>query len=65
MSTIKSVGICLLTNIVRQWSPMFNMYLENCDLRLTPKCVTSLICGYCTDMDVTGELKDDGVQWYK
>ena len=32
---------------------------KNCGLRLTPKCVTPLSCGYRPEMDVTGELKED------
>ena len=39
--------------------------LEHCGLRFAPKCVILLICGYCIDMDVTRDLKADGVQWYQ
>ena len=39
--------------------------LENCSFRLPPKCVTPLRCGYFPEMDVTGYLKADGVQWYQ
>ena len=34
-------------------------------LRLLMKCVTLLSCGYRPDMDVTVEIKEDGVQWYQ
>ena len=39
--------------------------LEKRGLRLSLKCVTPLSCGYRPDLDVTGELKSDGVQWYQ
>ena len=39
--------------------------LENYGLRLTPKCFTPLSCGYRPEMNVTGELKAYGVQWYQ
>ena len=34
-------------------------------LRLPNKCVTPLSSGYRPEMDVTAELKADGVQWYQ
>ena len=40
-------------------------FLEKRGLRLPLKCVTPLSCGYLPDMDVTGELKADGVKWYQ
>ena len=33
--------------------------LVNRGLRLPPKCVTPLSCGYRPEMDVTGDLKAD------
>ena len=39
--------------------------LEKRVLRLPPKCVTSLSCVYCPDMDVTGYFKADGFQRYQ
>ena len=39
--------------------------LGECGLRFPKKCVTSLKCGYLPDMDVTGDLKGDGVQLYQ
>ena len=44
---------------------MWNMSLENRGLRLPPKCVTPLICGYCPNMDVTGNIKSYVLQWYQ
>ena len=38
---------------------------DNCVLRLPPNFVTPLIFCYHPEMDVTGELKVDGVQWYQ
>ena len=38
--------------------------LEQRALRLPPKCVISLSCGYCPEMDVTKYIKADGTQWY-
>ena len=35
--------------------------LEKYGLRLLKKCATLLICVYCPDMDVMGELKADKV----
>ena len=32
--------------------------LENHDLRLLPKCVTPIICGYFTEVDVDGDLNE-------
>ena len=34
-------------------------------IRLPSKCVTPLSSGYRPEMDVTAELKADGVQWYQ
>ena len=34
-------------------------------LRLPSKCVTPIMHGYCPEMDNTGKLKSDGVQWYQ
>ena len=39
--------------------------LENCGLMLPPKCVTPLSCGNCPEIDVTRELRLDGVQWHQ
>ena len=39
--------------------------LEKRGLRLPLKFVTPLSCGYFPEMDVTGGLKVDGVQWYQ
>ena len=39
--------------------------LEKKGLRLPSKCVTPLSCGYKPELDATGELKADGVQWYQ
>ena len=39
--------------------------LENCGLRLPPKCVTPISCGYCLEMDLTGELEAYGVKCYQ
>ena len=38
---------------------------ENRGLRLPPKCVTPMKFCYRPEMDVTGELKAYGVQWYQ
>ena len=34
-------------------------------LRLPPKCHTPIANGYRSELDVTGELKADGVQYYQ
>ena len=34
-------------------------------LRLPSKCITPISHGYRPEMDATGELKPDGVQWYQ
>ena len=39
--------------------------LENCGLIFLPKRVSPLRCGHCTDMGMTGYLKEGGVQWYQ
>ena len=39
--------------------------LEESGLRFPPKCATPIRCGYFPDMDVTGDLKADGVQFYQ
>ena len=39
--------------------------LENHGLRFPPKCVTPLSCGYVPYMDVLGDFKADGSQWYQ
>ena len=36
---------------------------KNCGLRLPLNCVTPLSCSYSTEMNVTGEIKEYGVQW--
>ena len=66
-----------MTNVDGQecWDMSFNKYftavvtnaqyvLEKHVLSLPPKCVTSLSCGYCLEMDVTEDIKADGPQWY-
>ena len=65
MSIVKSVGICILNSIVRQQLPMWNMSLEKHALRLASECVEPLSCGNHPEMDVTGDLKADGVQCYQ
>ena len=35
--------------------------LEKRCLRLTPKCVTPMRCGYCSDIDVTVDINSDEV----
>ena len=39
--------------------------LEKHGLRFLPKCITPISCGYRPEIDVTGELKTDGVQCYQ
>ena len=39
--------------------------LEKKGLRLPSKCVTPLSSGYKPELDTTGELKADGLQWYQ
>ena len=39
--------------------------LEERGLRIPSKCVTPMSCGYRPYIDVTGELRSDGVQWYQ
>ena len=39
--------------------------LEKLGLRFPPKCVTPMSCGYCPEMDVTGDIKLNLVQWYQ
>ena len=36
--------------------------LEKLGLRLPLKCFTPMSCGYCPYMDVTGDIKSNGVQ---
>ena len=62
---VKSVGLCIMKIIVCQWRAMYNMSLKKRGLRLTPNCVTLLSGGYRLDMDVTGDLKAYGVQFYQ
>ena len=38
---------------------------ENCCLRLPPKRVTPLSCGYHPEVYETGEINADGFEWYK
>ena len=38
---------------------------EKRGLRLPPKCVRPLSCGYHQEMDVIKETKADGVKWYQ
>ena len=44
---------------------MCKLSLEKRGLRLPPKSVNHLSCGYCTDMYVTGDIKGGGFQWYQ
>ena len=39
--------------------------LEKKGLRLPSKCITPLRSGYKPELDCTGELKADGLQWYQ
>ena len=39
--------------------------LEKCGLSFLPKCVTSISFIYCPDINVTEDLKEDGIQWYQ
>ena len=38
---------------------------EEKGLRFLPKCVNPMRCGYRPEMDVTGDLKSDGLQLYQ
>jgi hypothetical protein len=39
--------------------------LQKKGLRLPSKCTTPLQSGYKPELDCTGELKADGLQWYQ
>ena len=38
---------------------------ENNGLSFTPRFVIPLSCCYHPDMDVNGDIKEDGIQWYQ
>ena len=62
---LNNVELCILTSIMWQRRPMWDMSMEKRGLRFLQNFVTPIRCGYFPCMYVTGELREDEFQWYQ